>query len=202
MEPSLQSDTSRLTGPSKISRREFLRYLGVAFITSACGQGQASNSTDTQPPTTAQDSSTSLTTTGASTADSTVAQTSTTTPSVSTTLAPPALEITFPPDEAWFCGESSFSDPECEIMGPRLTFEGTVTPGAQVFHRDQQADVSDGTWSIRIQLIPDGEPVAEGGFPGLETEPKDYIFVARNPDGQEDSKTVRVRYSEFEPSDR
>jgi hypothetical protein len=142
-------------------------------------------------PTTTSPSTTSPSTTSPSTTSPSTAATTTTGPTTTPPPAePPELRITFPPDGAVFCGAPLYDDPayepRCEINGPELAFEGTVSPGAAVSSGPYDADVTDGRWSLLLILNPG---------------PQRATFIARDDTGAEAIASVSVSYFEMEQSD-
>lgn len=156
-----------------VSRRRFLGFLGAVAVLAGCGD----NADDTE-----------ISASSSSTVSSTASATTDTT-SPPTAPQPLELRITFPEDGAVFCGLpfSSAPDysPRCTIDGPELTFEGIVTPGAEVFVGGLAADVVEDRWSVRVPLDEGEQPV---------------MVQARTADGREVAAAVSVTFHEIEPS--
>ena len=100
------------------------------------------------------------------------------------------MAITFPEDGARFCGVPIDGGPSyvprCTVDGPEITFEGTVSAGAEVFANGAPADVAGERWTLDVRLD-------EGTH--------DVTFIARHGDGPESTAAVTVIYEERESSD-
>jgi hypothetical protein len=67
-----------------------------------------------------------------------------------------------------------------------ITFEGTVSKGAEVFARGTPAVVVDGRWTMELRL---------------DVGKHDVTFVARDRNGRTATASVTVKYDEIETSD-
>ena len=175
-----------------VSRRRFMQYVGAFAAVAGCGDDTAESTlvtgSATLPvPRGLHDVGEETTTPETS---ATTETPTTTSPSTTAERPPPTLAVTFPGGGRPLlrCADRprSIPVPRCTIDGPEITFEGSVSDGAEVFARGAPAVVAGGHWTLTCGWT--RERTRSSSSPATAMDAKRRTSVA-------------VIYEEKEPSD-